>query len=100
MQTKQYKKKPIPAASRRELATRHGCKPGGSVLVVCECGNRGSVYWDVRNRQKMGYVSFIEMEIDHIIPEFLGGSGQPENLRLCCRTCNRKKGHRAIDGKD
>jgi 5-methylcytosine-specific restriction endonuclease McrA len=48
----------------------------------------------------MGWVSFTGMEIDHIVPEFIGGTSQPENLRLCCRTCNRKKGHRAIDGKD
>jgi 5-methylcytosine-specific restriction endonuclease McrA len=32
-----------------------------------------------------------EIEIDHIIPHAKGGPTTPENLRLLCRGCNRKK---------
>lgn len=41
------------------------------------------------------------MEIDHIIPESLGGSTKEENLWLACRRCNRYKGIQthAIDPK-
>ena len=31
------------------------------------------------------------IEIDHIIPVSRGGNGEMENLRLLCRSCNRKK---------
>lgn len=39
------------------------------------------------------------LEIEHIIPEALGGPSQEENLWLACPTCNQKKGKRttAID---
>lgn len=32
-----------------------------------------------------------EVEFDHIIPFSKGGSTTADNLKLCCRTCNRKK---------
>ena len=32
-----------------------------------------------------------EIEFDHIIPHSLGGPTHAENLRLLCRSCNRKK---------
>jgi hypothetical protein len=31
------------------------------------------------------------LEIDHILPVSRGGSGDPENLRVLCRACNRRK---------
>lgn len=34
----------------------------------------------------------IAFEIDHIIPEYLGGKTILENLRLVCRKCNRQRG--------
>lgn len=30
-------------------------------------------------------------EIDHILPVVFGGTNDPENLRLLCKDCNRKK---------
>lgn len=33
-----------------------------------------------------------EIEFDHIIPFSRGGATTPENLRVLCRECNRKKG--------
>lgn len=32
-----------------------------------------------------------EYEIDHIVPVSKGGSSDPDNLQLLCRTCNRSK---------
>jgi 5-methylcytosine-specific restriction endonuclease McrA len=32
-----------------------------------------------------------EVEFDHIIPHAKGGPMSVENIRLLCRTCNRKK---------
>ena len=37
----------------------------------------------------------IAFEIDHIIPEYLGGETTLDNLRLVCRKCNRQKGFQA-----
>jgi len=39
------------------------------------------------------------MEIDHIIPEILGGLTVEENLWLACSLCNDHKGDR-IAGRD
>ena len=88
------KKKSIPAKSRREVAIRYGCSPGKQVAVVCPCGATGLVHWDIRNRQKQGWVTFPGMEIDHIKPEFFGGSSDATNLQLLCTRCNRSKGYK------
>ena len=37
--------------------------------------------------------------MDHIVPQAAAGGDEPENLALCCKSCNiRKSGH--ISGKD
>ena len=57
-------------------------------------GETGFVHWDIRNRQKHGWVTFPGLEIDHIEPEFHGGSSDPVNLQLLCTKCNRSKGYK------
>jgi hypothetical protein len=36
-----------------------------------------------------------DLTIDHIVPERLGGTLDPANLQVLCRTCNSRKGARA-----
>lgn len=51
-------------------------------------------------RQRCGYcqtsarVTGTPMEVDHIIPESLGGASTRENLWLACSMCNDHKGSR------
>lgn len=51
-------------------------------------------------RHRCGYcltseqVVGLPMEIDHLIPQALGGSSAEENLWLACPACNAFKGHR------
>lgn len=37
------------------------------------------------------------LTIDHVEPAAAGGASSLENLRLCCRTCNGRKGHLGAD---
>lgn len=37
-----------------------------------------------------------DLSIDHIVPERLGGTQDPDNLQVLCRSCNSRKGVRAI----
>lgn len=38
-----------------------------------------------------------DLEIDHRLPIILGGTSDPSNLQLLCRTCNRSKGGKHPD---
>ena len=35
--------------------------------------------------------------LDHLHPRSRGGDEEPENLRLSCKRCNRRKGSRLLD---
>jgi hypothetical protein len=88
-----YKKRAIPCASRRALAERYGCQPGQNIAAYCPCGAPGKIHWfPLTNGRAGSWVAFSGLEIDHIIPEFRGGTSDPENLTLLCRRCNRSKG--------
>ncbi|MDQ3232019.1 MAG: RNA-guided endonuclease IscB [Pseudobdellovibrionaceae bacterium] len=39
----------------------------------------------------------VPLEVEHIRPKSLGGSGRVSNLTLACRPCNEKKGSRPIE---
>jgi hypothetical protein len=88
-----YRKRAIPQASRIAVALRYGCEPGGECAVRCPCGATGRIHWwRLYGGKPSRWVSFVDLELDHIHPEYLGGGSEPENLQLLCRRCNRSKG--------
>ena len=83
-----YIKKAIPAETRRVIARRYGLEGVGNVKVGCRiCGQVGHIYW-----MTPSWVTFDGLELDHIIPESQGGTGEADNIDLICRNCNRRKG--------
>lgn len=93
MATKPYKKRKIPWATRRAVAIRYGGRHGESTEARCAyCGKAGTINWT----WTPGWVHFSGLELDHVVPEFLGGTAQPENIVLACAHCNRSRGHRVI----
>ena len=38
----------------------------------------------------------IFFEIDHIVPRFMGGKDEVENLRLTCQNCNRTRHYNEV----
>lgn len=89
------KKRAIRESQRRELAIKSGGVPGETTVSPCHyCGAPGFITWHrLFSGRPSAWVSFSH-EIDHVIPESRGGSGDVDNLVLACRTCNRKKGAR------
>ena len=84
-----FKKATIPIDLVRQVNKRDG--------KVCQiCGKEGvedihfKHYVIEKEKDKSG--RDIAFEIDHIIPEYLGGETVLDNLRLVCRKCNRHKG--------
>ncbi len=84
----------IPLESRRKIATKYGCTPGGDKDAACYvCGMVGRIWWPNNSKGRPGYwVSFSGLEISHFTAEAKGGESTEENLVLCCRTCNRSMG--------
>lgn len=41
----------------------------------------------------------VELQVDHVVPEALGGSSDASNLTTACRDCNAGKGTRGLDEK-
>jgi 5-methylcytosine-specific restriction endonuclease McrA len=87
------RKLPIPAAERREVALKYGCKPGQRIAAKCHyCGFEGLIVWHTLYSGRPSFwVSFCNLELDHFVPESKGGQGVAENLVLACRFCNRSK---------
>jgi len=90
------KKKPIPYWVKTLVIERDG-----SICRICgKEGRLESLYGChkiVYDKEETRLVGFdgeapVAFEIDHIIPESLGGVMQLYNLRLTCRHCNRSKG--------
>lgn len=42
---------------------------------------------------------FIRFTLDHVLPQSIGGSDDPDNLALACRNCNERRGNRT-EGRD
>lgn len=44
----------------------------------------------------LGKFTFKEMEMDHVIPLCKGGKHEKTNVKMCCPTCNKKKGAKLL----
>ena len=42
-------------------------------------------------------IAYKDMQVDHIHPQYLGGSDEMGNLNPACRMCNRRKGTFTLD---
>ena len=57
---------------------------------VCpDCGIKMS--FDLRHARTHKYAT-----LDHIVPKVDGGTGALTNLRLCCKSCNSRRGSRPL----
>lgn len=82
----------ITSSQRRSLALKYGCSPGNTEKANCYyCGIEGFIIWHKNEKGPSSWVQFRSLEIDHLVPESKGGSGDSDNLVLACRTCNRSK---------
>lgn len=99
VQRSEYRKKAIPERTRREVARRAGCEPGETCDARCNwCGAPGTVIWNrLANGKPGSWVQFKGLELDHVIPEFSGGSSEPDNIVLACVACNRSRGHNGMN---
>lgn len=94
-----FKKKAIPTSARRDIAMRHGCKPGdfGHAASCHYCGSVGTItWWPSPRGYAGGWVSFSGLELDHVVPEYMGGANDSSNIVLACRPCNRSKGRKTL----
>jgi 5-methylcytosine-specific restriction endonuclease McrA len=88
---------PVPAGSRTKCGSE-----------ACESEIGGLFRWEIRVRQayrKYGRKCLLcgagALEIDHIIPVSLGGTGDLDNLRPLCTCCHRAETKRLqTDGAD
>lgn len=87
-----YRKRAIPLAVRRDVALKYACEPGRHAQAECHyCGRTGGIYWhQVRSGRPSSWVTF-DHELDHVVPERLGGPSTVDNIVLACRSCNRRK---------
>lgn len=85
-----FKKQRIPQGVRNQVILRDH--------FTCQyCGKKGifeNFHGRFRVYEIVGQDGKIPFEIDHVVPEFLGGKNDVENLKLACRRCNRSKGAR------
>lgn len=89
------RKQAIPQETRRAVALVHGGVPGETTKACCVyCETEGTINWPMlySSNRPGAWVTFGNLELDHVHPEALGGSATPENITLACRPCNRSKG--------
>jgi 5-methylcytosine-specific restriction endonuclease McrA len=64
--------------------------------IKCEyCGLENLIVNIGRKGRHKRMVTF-----DHLIPKFLGGTNELDNLVICCAVCNSKKGNRPPTEKE
>ena len=94
--------------SRIELmAFADECNRTAGFAAIPETTRRGRMKW-LRQYEKQGGLCAIcgqwrapaEMTRDHITPRSKGGDSDWQNIQLCCRECNEKKGDRLLSELD
>lgn len=94
-----YAKRPISSLAIWELAEMYGAEPGRDGRCWCAyCGALGEIWW-ARTRRDDRPVArpIFSLEIDHVVPEKLGGQPTADNLVAACRSCNRTKSTKSWD---
>lgn len=87
----------ISQETRRAVAAKYGCPPGGIVDAACYyCGAPGQILWNrlYPSGRPAAWVTFPGLELDHFLAESEGGATQEDNLVLACRSCNRQKANK------
>src|SRR5258708_4395750 len=78
-----FKKKRIPVSTRMAVAMRYGCSRGVEGDAWCVyCNSPGRVKWEIGYKGPTTRVTFPGLELDHILPEFLGGTDDQGNIVL------------------
>jgi 5-methylcytosine-specific restriction endonuclease McrA len=72
----------IPGSVRRAVIERDG--------RTCRLCGRPVVLRSVRRRRTR--VPGNQLTLDHIVPSSHGGAATIDNLRVCCRDCNMRRG--------
>jgi 5-methylcytosine-specific restriction endonuclease McrA len=88
-----FRKKAIPGWVKKAVVQREGAIPGATTTAHCHyCGCAGEIWWPLTYTGKVGaHVGLINLEFDHVFPEFHGGATSPDNMVIACRPCNRAK---------
>lgn len=55
--------------------------------------DKWKIYQQAGYRCEYCYAGGVPLTVDHYMPQEKGGSDEPENLKACCRSCNKKKGN-------
>lgn len=82
-------------AARKQLVLKQFIQPINPPILPKKAVISDEVRWDIWERdnftcKKCG--ARRHLTLDHVIPESLGGSSEPENLQTLCKPCNRAKG--------
>ena len=88
-----YKKRTVPYWLKKKIAERdnYTCQICGKIGEKSDCGS--AIEYIKTGDYDRSWLQPIRFEIDHIVPEFIGGKTVESNLQLACRKCNRGKGH-------
>lgn len=94
-----FKKTAIPERVRRAVAKAAGAIPGETTSAYCHwCSAEGTIHWHALEDGRPGsWVTFKNLELDHLVPEYDGGATDETNIVLACESCNRRRGHRNGD---
>ena len=68
-----------------------------SLQLKAATTNKKCRYCGIELRYYVGCGGKDQACLDHIIPKANGGTNNPDNLALCCRSCNSMKGKKSLE---